>query len=181
MLRLFGLLTHDMITEIVGNLLDTDKCDVIVHQANLFHTFGAGIAKAIREKFPEAFEADKNTNHGDINKLGRYSSSKITDTKGTTIKYIVNLYSQNGIGGKDRHTSYDCMVDGLKNLRDKLENGSAQRVVKGESPFVLGIPFQMGCGFANGDWTIVRAIIESIFGKSTLQVYIYTLPELVKK
>lgn len=162
-----------MITEVVGNLLETDKCQVIVHQANLFHTFGAGIARAIGEKFPEAFEADKKTKHGDTGKLGTFSVAKITDSKGTSIKYIINLYSQSGLGGKDRQTTYDAMVNGLTLLRERLTSRGLTMTV--------GIPFQLGCGLANGDWTIVRAIIESVFGKSTVPVIIYTLPELVKK
>lgn len=162
-----------MITEIVGNLLETDKCQVIVHQANLFHTFGAGIARAIRDKFPEAFAADEATSHGETSKLGTYSVGKITNPRGTSIKFIVNLYSQNGIGGQDRQTSYDAMVVGLTKLRDRLE---ARR-----DTLTLGIPFQLGCGLANGNWTIVRAIIESIFATSRIPVIIYTLPELAKK
>lgn len=162
-----------MITEVVGNLLDTDKCSVIVHQANLFHTFGAGIAKAIKDKFPEAYEADKRTQHGDLGKLGTYSAAKITDSKGTSIKFVANLYSQEGVGGQDRQTSYDAMVMGLEKLKQRLE-------MRSDSP-TLGIPFQLGCGLANGNWTIVRAIIESIFATSKVPVFIYTLPELVKK
>lgn len=158
-----------MITEIVGNLLETDRCDVIVHQANLYHTFGAGIAKSIREQFPEAFEADKQTNHGDPLKLGTYSAAKITEPNGTSIKFIINLYSQAGVGGQDRNARYDAMVDGLTKLRDKLEAR--------KDTLTLGIPFQLGCGLANGNWGIVRAIIEAIFGKSRIPVIIYTLPE----
>jgi O-acetyl-ADP-ribose deacetylase (regulator of RNase III) len=160
-----------MITEVVGDLLDTDKCNVIVHQANLYHTFGGGIAYVIRQKFPEAFEADKKTPHGDESKLGSYSVANIIDSKGTAIRVVVNLYSQAGIGGQDRNTRYDHMVNGLTKLRDKLEASK-------KTKYVLGIPFQLGCGLANGSWTIVRAIIEDIFAKSSVQVYIYTLPEL---
>lgn len=165
-----------MITEKVGDLLGANDVDIIVHQANLFHTFGAGIAKAINLRFPEAFEADKKTPHGDTNKLGTYSVAKINVVNGvqpTSIKFVVNLYSQSGMGGKDRQTTYDAMVDGLTKLRDKLEARN--------DTLTVGIPFQLGCGLANGDWIIVRAIIESVFGKSRIPVIIYTLPELVKK
>lgn len=162
-----------MITEVVGNLLQTNKCNLIIHQANLFHTFGAGIAHAILEKFPEAYAADKATTHGDESnaKLGSYSLGRITDSKGTSIKNVINLYSQTGIGGKDRQTSYDAMVQGLTSLRNRME--------KNPSHWIVGIPYQMGCGLANGSWTIVRAILEDIFGRSPVEVYIYKLPELV--
>jgi len=158
-----------MITHIVGNLLDTDKCNVIVHQANLFHTFGGGIAKAIREKFPEAYAADKQTPHGDKAKLGTFSIGRISDKKGTSIEYIINMYSQDGIGGRDRNTRYDNMVDALNKLKNQLEAKPKR--------FTLGIPFQLGCGLASGSWLIVSAIIYDIFGQSNVPVYIYYLPE----
>lgn len=164
-----------MITEIVGNLLETDKCNVIVHQCNLNHTFGAGLAKAIADKFPEAYKADKKTVCGDPNKLGEYSAAKITDSKGTSISFIANLYSQIGMGPGVRQTSYDYMVNGLTKLRDSLESKSSPT-----KTYTLGIPFQLGCGLANGSWGIVRAIIEDVFGESPIEVYIYTLPELAK-
>ena len=162
-----------MITETKGNLLETNACQVIVHQANLFHTFGAGLAKAIKDKFPEAFEADKRTTLGDDHKFGTYSAAVIKDPKGTSIKFIVNLYSQQGIGGQDRNTRYDAMVEGLTKLHERLGLR--------KDNLTLGIPYLMGCGLANGNWTIVRAIIESIFGSSKVPVIIYTLPEMVVK
>ncbi len=164
-----------MIIEIVGDLLCTKECNIIVHQANLFHTFGAGIARSIREKFPEAYAADCKTNNGDPNKLGTFSTAQITDQRNTTIEYIVNLYSQTGLGSKDRQTSYDYMVVGLEALKERLD----KRHAAGKK-VCLGIPFQIGCGLANGSWTVVHAVIESIFKDAPYDVCIYTLPELVK-
>lgn len=159
-----------MITEKIGDLLDSD-CSMIIHQANLYHTFGAGIARAIRERFPAAYTADCLTINGDAKKLGSFSVGIIKD-KTSTIKRIVNLYSQVGIGGQDRNTSYDAMVRGLTTLRDLLEDAAKKgRVYK------LGIPYKLGCGLANGDYRIVRAIIESVFGDSKIQVEIYRRPE----
>lgn len=163
-----------MITEKVGNLLEA-PVDVLVQQCNLFHTFGAGIALQIKKKFPEAYEADLKTPYGDVNKLGTYSIGKITNPTGQ-IKRVVNLYSQVGIGGQDRNTSYDAMVRGLETLHAAIEDITVNKGM----PYKLGIPFQLGCGLANGSWTVVRAIIEDIFGKSSVEVEIYTLPNLIK-
>jgi hypothetical protein len=65
------------------------------------------------------------------------------------------------------------MVTGLSKLCERLELR--------KDTLTLGIPFQLGCGLANGNWIIVRAIIESIFADSRIPVIIYTLPELAKK
>lgn len=53
-----------MIKIIKGNLLDefaNNKLDYIFHNANIRNTFGAGIAKQIKERFPAAYEADCNS------------------------------------------------------------------------------------------------------------------------
>ena len=39
--------------------------DVIIHGCNCFCTMGAGIAKAIKARFPEAYQADCQTPKGD--------------------------------------------------------------------------------------------------------------------
>jgi O-acetyl-ADP-ribose deacetylase (regulator of RNase III) len=49
------------------------KFDVIVHQCNCFHNFGAGFALSLLRIFPEAFEADKKTTKGDREKMGTIS------------------------------------------------------------------------------------------------------------
>jgi O-acetyl-ADP-ribose deacetylase (regulator of RNase III) len=163
-----------MITEKVGNLLTATDVDVIVHQANLFHTFGAGIAAIIRKMYPEAYAADCQTVKGDPKRLGTYSHARCIDAGGK-VRTIVNLYSQSGLGGQDRQTSYDAMVVGMTALRDKLEASQAGR------KFVVGMPYRIGSGLANGSWPVVRAIIEDVWGKSPIQVVIYTLPEMVGK
>ena len=92
---------------------------------------------------------------------------------GLPLKYIVNLYSQADFGGSHRQTSYDAMVEGLTLLRESLEKHHA----KGNN-LVLGIPYQLGCGLAHGNWSIVRAIIDEVFFSSPVEVYIYKLPGL---
>ena len=46
-----------------GNLLNSFEKDfnVILHGCNCFSTMGAGIAKQIAEKYPEAYRADKSS------------------------------------------------------------------------------------------------------------------------
>ena len=147
-----------MITHYPCDLLKS-PANVIVHQANLYHTFGAGIAKQIKQVYPEAYEADLKTPKGDKAKLGTFSYAKTKDGK-----FVVNLYSQDGIGGKDRRTSYDAMVTGFEAIHKKL--------VRSDRKWILGIPYGIGAGLANGNWNIIEAIINSIFQESDLSVYI---------
>ena len=61
---------------IKGDLLHlalAKKLDVIIHGCNCFCTMGAGIARSIKECFPEAYEADCKTKRGKLSKLGSLS------------------------------------------------------------------------------------------------------------
>jgi O-acetyl-ADP-ribose deacetylase (regulator of RNase III) len=62
--------------------------DIIVHGCNCFTTMGSGIAKTVRDKYPDAYKADQLTTSGDVNKLGNY-------TKADVGKFtIINAYTQ---------------------------------------------------------------------------------------
>lgn len=159
-----------MVKIIEGDIFETDLCDVIVHQANLYHTFGAGIAAEIAKRFPEAFEADKLTQYGDVSKLGTYSYAVVVSPHPHPLRFIINLYSQRDLGGARGHcnTSYDAMVKGLLTLRAALE----------KHKWNLGIPYLMGCGLAGGNWRIVESIIRSIFEDSCVAAYIFDITHL---
>lgn len=149
-----------MIEHRVGDLLEQPDLTHIVHQANLYHTFGSGIAAQIKAKYPEAYAADCQMPYGDKSLLGRWSMAR------TSGPIVINLYSQIGIGGQDRRTSYDAMFEGLTRLRHFLGNSDNK----------LGIPHGMGCGLANGSWRVVSSIIEDVFTDCLLRVVICKLP-----
>ena len=146
-----------MIQEVKADIFKV-KSDVIVHQANCFHTMGSGIACFIRENFPEAYLADCQTKRGAPEKLGTFSFARVKNDAFPDVKVIVNLYSQFDFGREFRCTRYDAMVEGLTLLRDKL-----RAKAKGQRRTVA-IPFRMGSNLGGGDWRVVRAIIESVFG-----------------
>lgn len=149
-----------IITNQTGNLLETNV-QVIVHQANLYHTFGGGIAKAIAAKFPYAFDADKQTVEGDEAKLGGYSIG-VNFNDGQPV--VVNMYSQLEM----TITSYDYMFKALSQLARQLDRLGFKTV---------GFPYNMGCGLADGNWEIVKVIIEQAFADTDIEVVIVKLPE----
>jgi O-acetyl-ADP-ribose deacetylase (regulator of RNase III) len=154
-----------MITHRIGNLLEQPDIDVIIHQANLFHTFGAGIARAIKQKFPYAFEADLQSIYGTEDKLGGFTWG-CPEVSGSS-PIVVNMYSQTTLSPS--HTSYDYMYEALTLFVDFIE--PFQSVKK------VGIPYGMGCGLADGNWEIVKIIIEQAFAESDIEVVIVKLPE----
>jgi len=134
-----------MIKYIDGNLLElADNFDVIAHGANCFCVMGAGIAKEIKAKYPEAYDVDCETNVGDINKLGT-----ITHTRNTT-PIVVNIYSQFDTKGRRQgkmDLDYDALRSGIKAMKEKF---SGKR---------FGLPY-IGTGLAGGNEAVVIAIIE---------------------
>lgn len=57
----------------VASALKLGEVSVIAHQTNCFNTMNSGVAKAIRQLYPEAYFADCKTVKGDYKKLGGFS------------------------------------------------------------------------------------------------------------
>jgi O-acetyl-ADP-ribose deacetylase (regulator of RNase III) len=108
----------------------------------------SGVAKDIRENFPSAFEADKQTIKGDIRKLGTYTVGKVYKYK-TEILKVINCYTQFNYGrNKDiLYANYAAIELCMLKINAKYPNSK------------IALPM-IGCGLANGDWTIVERIIR---------------------
>ncbi len=148
-----------MVHEIDANLLEY-PLQGIVHQANCMHTMGSGIAAAIRQKYPEAYQADVNSGaRGDSKRLGTFSVAHSVKED----KYIYNLYGQYNFGAQARFTSYDALDRGLR----KIEYDAKEKCLS-----TLGCPKLMGCDRGGGSWRIVREIIGDVFDQSPIDFYI---------
>lgn len=141
--------------EVYGDLIELSRAgefDVIVHQANCFHAMGKGIAKAIKEAYPEAYKADLETPYGDYNKVGTYSAwyppavTSLTDPN-RHVPIVVNAYAQFGYGAGKRRTDYEALRIILRKLNSAFPGAR------------MGMP-KIGCGLAGGDWTVVQKIIR---------------------
>ena len=129
------------------------KFDVIVHGANCFCTMGSGIAKQIREEFPQAYAADRKTKQGDIQKLGCFTSATANQNSslpndGYSQQFqIVNAYTQYNYGTDSRKADYDAI---------RLVMRKISHTYKG---YRIGMP-KIGAGLAGGDWSIIEKIID---------------------
>lgn len=119
--------------------------DVIVHGCNCFCTMGAGIAKLIRQEFPEAYEADLATEKGNRAKLGTYSTAKV-ELPDTTLQ-IINGYTQYNWRGAGVKADYDAITHLFAALKKDF---AGKRI---------GYPL-IGAGLAGGDWRLIAAIID---------------------
>lgn len=137
-----------------GGLLNEkfdDEYKVIVHGCNCFHTMGSGVAKAIREKYPEAYNADKElTDKGDREKLGTVSAAMIPE--GDLI--VVNAYTQYEYGADGKqYVDYDAVRSAMEQINETFS----------EDKYKIRMP-KIGSGLGGGDWDTIASIIEDVFG-----------------
>jgi O-acetyl-ADP-ribose deacetylase (regulator of RNase III) len=146
-------------TDLLKWLKEQESRCGIIHQANCFHTMGSGIAKGVREQFPEAYAADKKTKYGSQEKLGTFSVAQVNGG----YKFVYNIYGQWKFGGRIRNTSYDALETGLRAIVDHAFDNNLT---------MLGLPYNIGCGLGGGNWEIVKAIIGTIFTTESIDLYI---------
>lgn len=131
-----------------GNLIDLAEeghFNIIVHGCNCYNTMGKGIAKEIRERYPDAYTADVTTVPGDKEKLGNY-----TTMLGKQFN-IINAYTQYSFWshGKGKVDLFE--YDSFSTILDKL---AAQYPTS-----KFGFP-HIGMGLAGGDPISIIAMLE---------------------
>ena len=136
---------------------------------------GSGVARAIREKFPEAYEADLKTKKGDLSKIGTFSYAKVLKPD-NRVKYVANIYGQGEYGKGIRQVNYEGIYRGVSLLEEK-----SRKAADTFPDATIGFPYKMGSDLAGGDWRIINQMIEVIFENSPINVVIcrYTPPTIV--
>jgi O-acetyl-ADP-ribose deacetylase (regulator of RNase III) len=127
------------------------KFDVIGHGCNCFHSMGAGIAKAIKRDFPEAYMVDKCSRYGDRNKLGSFTQMNYG------VLVVLNLYTQFKYTSTEIDVEYGAVRRCMKGIKKKY---SGKRI---------GLPL-IGAGLAGGDWNIISQIIEDELGDEDITI-----------
>ena len=144
-----------------GNLLLDNDVQIIGHQANCQNTFGSGIARSIREMYPEAYRADCIATKNKTNNLGEISCTSVTSKEyNPSLKYIFNLYGQNLFGKGVRQTNYEALYSALEKMRDTIMHDAGFCDLR-ES--VVGFPYQMGSFRGGGSWDVVSRLVEVAF------------------
>ena len=93
-----------------GDIFKVRGIQVIGHQANTQNTFGSGIARTIREKFPEAYEADCQAAKEGVNKLGNISMAEIKRRTNVVGIFPSESSCDRLVGAQllERHESWQC-------------------------------------------------------------------------
>ena len=163
-----------------GNLLNTN-CKYICHQVNCRGKMNSGIAKAIREKWPQVYDAyvdwwmefdswaHASAQDGqDPNDLLRLVMLcrilQVPIPKDN--KVIINMASQfdYGYDGK-RYTSYDAFWACLGEIKNTVPKGSE-----------IAFPDHIGCCRGGANWNVILSMIDEVLGED-YEVHIYKLEE----
>lgn len=147
-----------MIEYVKGNLLDADDRDIILQQVNCQGAMNSGIARQIRNRYPDVFTSYK--------KMCDEHKDNTSELLGSVDYFIApdyliaNCFGQDRYGREKRHTSYAA----LRECFSKIAENEECRI---------GIPYKIGCGLGGGDWEIVSHIISDVFKNMDVKIYIY--------
>lgn len=133
---------------IYGDLIELAKAgkfDVIVHGCNCFNTMGAGIAKRIKEEFPEAYIEDRKTEYGALGKLGNISYAIVPVSNNELV--VVNGYTQYNYKGHRPLVNYKALRKVFKNVKSLFHGRQ------------IAYP-KIGAGLAGGNWNVIQKIIN---------------------
>lgn len=140
----------------IGNMIDEVKQGVIVHQVNAQGVMGGGIAKQIRDRWPKVFEdyAAVVPNRYDPNS-GEGHMGKVIYTEVEPGLWVASIVGQQFYGRDPKvvYTSYESLARGF----DSVAHFASSRGAEVHYPLI-------GCGLANGDWSIVSSIISRRLG-----------------
>lgn len=153
-----------MVHEITGNLLDTN-CQYICHQVNCQGKMNSGVAKAIRDKWPEVYTqylkkyVDADGYADEL--LGEVQHVPISD-----IQCVINMFAQENYGYDGRrYTSYDAFWSCVNRIAVTVPKNSS-----------IAFPGRIGCVRGGANWDVIKNMIEVVLGKD-YDVFIYYLEE----
>ena len=137
-----------------GDLLKTE-IKGIIHGCNSHGVMGSGVAKAIRDKYPQAYRDYNDVYDGYGLDLGAIVVSVQDDGK-----VIYNAITQKDYGRQaDRvYVSYWAIAEAFR----KINSWGIKEIA---------MP-KIGAGLANGDWNVISAIIENTLIDTKPYVYV---------
>lgn len=140
-----------------GDMLKVDV-DIICHQVNCMGAMGSGIAKQIKDKYFEVYEAYINTCKQNSPKTLLGSVQYIECHNG---RIVANLFGQLKYGKGECHTNYEALKVCLNNVKNRAKQYEES----------VALPFGIGCGLGGGNWNTVYEIIEDVFRDYEVTIY----------
>lgn len=137
-----------------GNVFDSDA-DIICHQVNCQGVMGSGVAKEVRERYPEVYAQYKYL--CDINKgypAGLLGKAQIVSTDNVFSRYIANCFGQDKYGYDGaQYTSVGALMEALIYVAEQARQFN----------WKVAMPYKIGCVRGGADWDTVKKIIDVTF------------------
>lgn len=142
-----------------GDLLDAlDNGDVfyIGHVTNCCGIMGSGIAKSIKDRYPQVYQ-----HYSAMYNKASPKTELLGTCQGIGVGHgvIFNLHAQLNYGLDKRHLNYGALGEGLYKMSEDCYSE------------VVGFPFKMGSDRAGGDWSIVLEMLEFYFKDHNVKIY----------
>lgn len=144
---------------IKGDLLDADA-SFICHQVNCQNAMGAGIAKAIYEKWPMV----KTEYHKFCTAVGcpeKLLGQVQVVPLSLSGMSVINVFGQLDFGRKRDvvYTDYDALKQAFATIN---------KVCRGKT---IAFPYGFGCGLAGGDWATVEKLMLQTLLDCEVKIY----------
>ena len=139
-----------------GNLFNATE-PVIMHQVNCQGVMGSGVAKTVRELYPDCYNGYVQfiKDHG--GDLGAFGQCYVYETND---KYILNVFGQLGFGA-GLQTNYLALTYGILNGLIEIAP-KVQTQYNKLHPLQVALPYRMSCDRGGGDWDLVVGILQMI-------------------
>jgi O-acetyl-ADP-ribose deacetylase (regulator of RNase III) len=164
-----------MVSIVKGNLLDAKEA-VIAHQVNCQKKMNSGVAKAIREKYPEVFVEYLKTEP----QLGNVGFVFVPTDKltGNGIT-IANMYAQDMYGyDGQQYTNYDAFRTCCRHIVSKCRY--LEKCINKKSPYFdtdvyikydVAMPYKIASDRGGADWDKIMDILLEEFTDINLTLY----------
>jgi O-acetyl-ADP-ribose deacetylase (regulator of RNase III) len=153
-----------MVSFHTGNIIDSGA-DIICHQVNCRGAMNSGVAKAIRQRWPEVYTEyhqcakDIDIGFGDMqlsweHMLGHIQVVYLGEENGHS-KGVINMFEQEGYGYDGRrYTSYDAFWSCL---------GEIKKYINPEK--TIAFPARIGCVRGGANWNVILTMISEVLGE----------------
>lgn len=136
----------------IGNIFDTDA-KYICHQVNCKGKMASGVAKEVRERYPDVYQEYMNIWKWSI----EFNSSLLGHAQFVKVepnRIIVNCFAQYNYGyDGGQYTNIEAL---------KLALSTVAAIAKQDNSKVA-MPYKIGCVRGGADWSVVEPMIEEIF------------------
>lgn len=150
-----------------GGLLDATE-DVICHQVNCLGIMRRGIAKQIKEAYPQVFKryydvVSRSSSPKEL--LGQILMDEVDQKEGSQL--IISLFGQLCFGSEQHYTNYAALGNAVFLMFEAISHIGVKSIA---------IPYGIGCGLdGGGNWEIVKEIFELYSDKFNIPVVAYKL------